>query len=98
MNILGSIDKFLSVLPRGVIDEDVLYVELGLDNYELLKKEVSNLESVVENIKLEDRQVVKGIGERCSALTYMGYKIIVVQNEGKKLDGKFYIAFKIKVL
>lgn len=98
MNILGSIDKFLSVLPRGVIDEDVLYIELGKDSYELLEKEVLNLQYVIEDVKLEGKQVVKDIGEKCSTLSYLGYKVIIVQNEGKKLDGKFYIAFKIKVL
>lgn len=98
MNILGSIDKFLSVLPRGVIDEDILYIELGLDSYELLEKEVFNLHHVVEDIKLEGKQVIKDIGEKCSTLSYLGYKIIIVQNEGKRLDGKFYIAFKIKIL
>jgi hypothetical protein len=98
MNILGSIDKFLSVLPRGVIDENILYIELGKDNYELLEKEVSNLQHVIEDVKLEGKQVINDIGNRCSTLSYLGYKVIIVQNEDKKLDGKFYIAFKIKVL
>jgi SPX domain protein involved in polyphosphate accumulation len=103
MGILGTIDRCLHGIQYDLIKDMIVYVELDRDNYKVVLEEVElkvqDLTSVSNSSQLsvELNQKVKDFG-KCTILNYMGYKIIISENDKKIKDECFYLAFKTKII
>lgn len=92
---LKSLEGILGVLPRGVIESGVVFIELDSMNYESLKVDIDSTIQFGSPILYEGK--VEDIG-RCLHLSYMGYRVLVTCNKQVKdrLED-YYVAFKTKI-
>lgn len=96
MNILGTIDRCISMIPKELIEGNILYAELDKESYALIQEEVKSIEKVDGGITLsEDRFVDFG---KSLVIKFMDYKVIVVLNKDKPKADNFYLAFKTKII
>jgi len=95
MGLLFSIDRCLNALPKDLLAENIVYIELDKDKYELLQTEITTYTNVPDLKFIE--QKVEDFG-KCSVFTYNDYKIVVALSKGTKQTDTFYVAFRTKVL
>jgi len=95
MGLLLSIDRCLNALPKDLLAENIVYIELDKDKYELLQTEITTYTNVPDLKFIE--QKVEDFG-KCSVFTYNDYKIVVALGKGTKQTDTFYVAFRTKVL
>ena len=101
MGLLFSIDRCLNALPKDLLAENIVYIELDKDKYELLQTEITTHYDLVSVPIAPDlkfiEQKVEDFG-KCSVFTYNDYKIVVALGKGTKQTDTFYVAFRTKVL
>jgi hypothetical protein len=90
MSILKTLEGCIGKVSPELIENKILYVELDKENYELFDSEISS-EYILQEQKMPD------IG-KCKILTYLGYKVIIVNNKDRDKLDNFYIAFKTKIV
>ena len=95
MGVLLSIDRCLNTLPKDLLAENIIYIELDKEKYELLQTEITTYTNVPDLKFIE--QKVEDFG-KCSVFTYNGYKIIVALGKSTKQTDTFYVAFRTKVI
>jgi hypothetical protein len=97
MGVLSSIDRCLNTLPKDLLAEEVIYIELDKEKYDLLQTEITAYIGIENSLKFLE-QKIEDFGT-CSVLTYNGYKIIVALDSriGKKND-TFYVAFRTQLI
>lgn len=76
MNILGTIDRCLNVLPKSIIESEIVYVELDKDSYEIIQEELAIATKVPGGITLENERYADDIG-KCLVIKIGEYKVIV---------------------
>lgn len=98
MGILGTIDRCIHSVQSGLIEGNIVYIELDKDTYDTFLKEVDEkVNAMAEISTTEFKKQVADIGV-CTVLSYMGYKIVVSVNKDKNKMDTFYFAFKTKVI
>lgn len=96
MNILATIDRCMNMIPKELIDSNIIYIELDKENYSGIKEEVENLIKIDGGITLTDERRAD-IG-KALVVSMSGYKIVIALNENKPKGEDFYLAFKTRIL
>ena len=96
MNILGTIDRCINMIPKELVEGEILYVELDQKSYGMILGEVENLSKVSEGITLKEERYAD-IG-KATVIKLGDYKIVVVLNKNKQEGVDFYISFKTKII
>jgi dihydroneopterin aldolase len=94
MGILASIDRCVNQIPKDLVENKILYLELDKKNYELVQEEIEVVTG--SDVKLIE-QKVDDIGKSI-VLNYNDYKIVIIVNKDKEGLDTFYVAFKTKIL
>lgn len=95
MTILQTVDRCLNMIPKELINDKILYVEVDGESYEGLDGEFSKLTSSPDVLFVE--QKIADIG-KCKVFTFGEYKVIITSDKKKTRSSSFYVAFKTKVL
>jgi len=96
MSILGTISGCIDILPGELVEGKILYIELDIENYDILQEEIAAATPVDGGIVLLEQRV-DDIGKGLVLNFQRGYKVVIVSNKGSRLDN-FYIAFKTKII
>lgn len=94
MGILSSINRCLNSIPRDIIDENTIYIEVDRDSYDLLQTEIKDVTGALDLRFIE--QKVEQFGT-CSVFAFNEYKIVVALDRSKGASTNFYVAFKTKI-
>jgi len=97
MNILGSIDRCLNIIPKIIIENSVVYVELDNDNYDIIQGELAIATKVPGGITLENEKFAEDIG-KCMIVKMGDFRVIVTLNKNKSKQDNFYVAFKTRII
>lgn len=98
MNILGTIDRCINMIPQDLIEGNILYVELDKQSYDMILGEVDALSKVNNDITIKEERYADVSREKAFVIGMDGYKIVVVLNKGKEVGVDFYISFKTKII
>lgn len=98
MNILGTIDHCINMIPKELVEGDILYVELDKTSYDMILNEVENLSKVNGGITLKEERYFDVSKDKAIVIGLNGYKIVVVLNKNKQEGVDFYISFKTKII
>lgn len=98
MNILGTIDRCINMIPKELIEGEIFYVELDQKSYNMILEEVENLSKVNEGITLKEERYADVSKEKALVIKLGDYKIVVVLNKNKQEGVDFYISFKTKII
>ena len=96
MNILGTIVRCINMIPKELIEGEILYVELDQKSYDMILGEVENLSKVNGDITLKEERYAD-IG-KATVIKFGDYKVVVVLNKNKAEGVDFYISFKTKII
>ena len=96
MNILGTLDRCINMIPKELIENEVIYIELDQGSYKLILEEVDNLSKVNGSITIKEERVTD-IG-KAFVIGLGGYKIVVALDKNKVESSDFYFAFKTKII
>ena len=76
MGVLASINGCLNSIPKDIIDESTIYIEVDKETYDLMQQELTYT-LAAESIKVEDlkfiEQMVQDFG-KCLVFMYMGIR------------------------
>jgi hypothetical protein len=96
MGLLMNIYRCLTTIPKDLIDESTIYMELDGENYDLLQGEINTVTGTTDLKFIEEK--IQDFG-KCLVFTYIDYKVVVALDKKKKVStGNFYVAFKTKIL
>ena len=84
MNILGTIDRCINMIPKELVEGDILYVELDKTSYDTILNEVENLSKVNGGITLKEERYSDVSKDKAIVIGLSGYKIVVVLNKNKQ--------------